>query len=106
MIINKLMGMTKGWFVGNFSPSILKTDDVEIAVKEYKKGDFEEKHFHKIAKEITVIGRGKVIMNGREFKTGDIITINPGEITDFRVLEDAITTVVKLPCVKNDKYLV
>jgi hypothetical protein len=38
--------------------------------------------------------------------TGDIITIEPGEATDFEVLEDTITTVVKLPCVKDDKYII
>ena len=34
----KLADMTKGWFVGNFEPSLWKTNDVEAAVKTYKKG--------------------------------------------------------------------
>ena len=38
----KLEDMVKGWFVGNFEPSLLKTNDVEVAVKSYKKGDYEE----------------------------------------------------------------
>lgn len=33
----KLEDMTKGWFIGNFNPSLLKTNDVEVAVKSYKK---------------------------------------------------------------------
>jgi hypothetical protein len=45
-------------------------------------------------------------MNGTIYGTGDIITIEPGEATDFEVLEDTITTVVKLPCVKDDKFIV
>lgn len=45
----KLDKMIRGWFVGNFDPSVFKTNDVEVGVKEYKKGDTEEKHHHKIA---------------------------------------------------------
>jgi hypothetical protein len=106
MKLHKLKDMFRGWIVGNFEPSLYKTDDVEIAVKNYKAGDKEEKHYHKIATEITIISDGKVRMNGTIYGTGDIITIEPGEATDFEVLEDTITTVVKLPCVKDDKFIV
>ena len=106
MVLNKLNDMFRGWVVGNFEPSLYKTDDVEVAVKNYKAGDYEEKHYHKIATEITVIAKGRVEMNGIEYSSGDIITIEPNEATDFKVLEDTITMVVKLPCVKNDKYIV
>ena len=40
--------MFKGWFIGNFEPSLFKTNDVEIGVKKYQQGDFENFHFHKI----------------------------------------------------------
>tara|TARA_B100000941_G_C28473164_1_gene537614 strand:+ start:966 stop:1289 length:324 start_codon:yes stop_codon:yes gene_type:complete len=101
----KLQDMVGGWFIGNFDPSLLKTEDVEVAVKDYKIGSYEDSHFHKIAKEITVIVKGKVLMNGVEYKQGDIIVIEPGESTDFEVLEETITTVVKIPGATNDKYL-
>ena len=45
-------------------------------------------------------------MNGIIYNSGDIITIEPGESTNFEALTDTITTVVKLPCVKDDKYIV
>lgn len=97
--------MTKGWFIGNFEPTVLKTNDLEVAVKEYKKGEYENLHYHKIATEITVIISGKVRMNGNIYIKGDIIKIYPNESTDFEVLEDTITTVVKLPGANSDKYL-
>ena len=106
MKLHKLKDMFKGWIVGNFEPSLYKTDDVEIAVKNYKAGERDEMHYHKIATEITIISDGKVRMNGTIYGSGDIITIEPGEATDFEALEATITTVVKLPCVKDDKYLV
>lgn len=102
----KLEEMIKGWFVGNFNPTLYKTNDVEVAVKKYYKGDSESAHYHKIATEITVIISGKVKMNGIEYTAGDIITMEPNESTDFEALEDnTVNVVVKLPGANNDKYL-
>lgn len=106
MKLHKLKDMFKGWLVGNFEPSLYKTDDVEVAVKNYKAGEMDERHYHKIATEITIISDGKVRMNGTIYVSGDIITIEPGEATDFEALEDTTTTVIKIPCVKDDKYIV
>ena len=33
---------TKGWFVGNFSPTLIASDAVEVAVKHYKAGEAEK----------------------------------------------------------------
>ena len=99
----KLSDMVRGWFVGDFSPTVLSTKAVEVGVKLYKAGDIEERHFHKVATEVTVILSGRVRMNGVEFVSGDIITIEPKESSDFEVLEDTSTVVVKLPGAKNDK---
>jgi quercetin dioxygenase-like cupin family protein len=101
----RLENMVKGWFVGNFDPTLIRTNDVEVAVKEYRKGDHEDRHYHKISTEITVISSGRVRMNGSEYVKGDIIVIEPNQSTDFEVLEDTITTVVKFPGANNDKYM-
>ena len=102
----KLQDMVKGWFIGNFNPSLLKTNDVEVGVKSYKKGDYEARHYHKIATEFTVIISGKVKMNGVEYGAGDIIVMQPNEATDFECLQDGTTNVVvKFPGANNDKYL-
>jgi len=105
MKVDKLDNMVNGWFVGNFEPTLLKTNDVEVAVKSYKKGDCEDKHYHKIATEITVIVSGKVKMNNVVYSKGDIIVIEPNEFTDFEALEDTVCSVVKYPGANDDKYL-
>ena len=106
MKVAKLDDMFKGWFIGNFEPSLCKTNDVEVTVKKYNKGDYEKKHYHKIATEYTLIISGRVRMNNREYQVGDIIIIEPNESTDFECLEDnTINVVVKLPGANNDKYL-
>jgi hypothetical protein len=99
-----LEDMVKGWFVGDFEPTIIKSDQFEVAVKRYNAGDYENYHHHKIATELTVIIEGEVEMNGIHFKKNDIIKINANEITDFKCITDVTTVVVKTPSVKNDKY--
>ena len=105
MKTDHLSAMVKGWFVGGFSPAVVQTNDVEVAVKHYKAGDKEEMHYHKVATEITVIVSGSVRMAGREFGPGDIVALEPNEPTDFEALTDAVNVVVKLPGAANDKYL-
>lgn len=105
MEIRNIEEMFKGWFIGNFEPTLFKTNNVEVAVKFYKKGDFEESHFHKIATEFTVIIDGIVEMNGVTYETGQIIKIEPDEITDFKAITNVKTVVVKIPGATNDKFL-
>lgn len=101
----RLSEMFKGWFVGNFEPTLYRTNAVEVAVKKYKAGESEGKHYHKLATEITVITSGKVVMNGVTYAEGDIIVLQPHDISDFSAVTDAVTTVVKIPGANNDKYM-
>jgi hypothetical protein len=41
-----LAEMTNGWFIGNFTPTLIATEVVEVAVKEYPAGFREEWHYH------------------------------------------------------------
>jgi hypothetical protein len=100
----KLEDMIKGWFIGNFEPSLYKTNDVEVGIKKYSAGDYENTHFHKIATEFTVIISGTVEMNGVQYFENEIIKIIPGVLTNFKAITDVITVVVKLPGANNDKY--
>lgn len=105
MKVAKLEDMVRGWFVGDFQPSAYATQSVEVGVKRYAAGENEARHHHKVATEITVILSGHVCMNGIEYRTGDIVTIDPNESSDFNVLADTVTVVVKVPGALNDKYL-
>ncbi len=100
----KLDDMVKGWFIGNFDSSLHKTDEVEIAVKRYKKGDYEPYHYHKIATEFTVIVSGEAQMCDVKYSEGDIVIIYPGESTDFLAATDVVTVVAKIPGANSDKY--
>lgn len=100
----RLDDMTKGWFVGNFDPVVLRTEAAEVAMKSYTAGTKEARHMHKVAPEVTLIATGRVRMSGVEYGAGDIVLIEPGEATDFEALTDVTTVVVKVPSVAGDKY--
>jgi len=103
---SRLEDMVKGWFVGGFDPTAFNTDVCEVAVKNYSAGDNEAAHYHKIATEVTLILSGRVSMMDQEWKAGDIVVLNPGEVTDFEALTDSTNVVVKVPGALDDKYLV
>ena len=102
---HRLDDMTKGWFVGDFSPHVAASKDAEVAIKSYAQGDHEAAHYHSVATEITAFVSGRAQMLGREWQAGDIVTIEPGEVTDFTALTDVTTVVVKMPCVAGDKFM-
>lgn len=97
--------MVKGWFIGNFEPSLFKTEAFELAVKSYKEGDFEEEHYHKVATEFTVVIEGLIELNGVQYGVNDIIKIQPGDCAKFKSITNSLTVVVKIPGAINDKYL-
>jgi len=103
MVLHNLKNMKNGWFIGKFEPSLYNAD-FEVGIKEYKTGDKEQKHYHKLAKEFTVVISGKILMNGIEYSKNDIIQINENEKTDFECLQDAITVVIKTKSIIGDKY--
>lgn len=102
----ELKDMVKGWFVGGFTPTAFSTTACEVAVKHYKAGESEAAHYHKVATEITLILSGRVRMAGKEWGPGDIVVLEPGDVTDFEALTDAMNVVVKAPGALDDKFLV
>jgi len=102
----KLAEMTKGWFVGDFEPTVIKTKDCEVGVKHYVAGTQEPAHYHSEAEELTLVISGRIRMNNKIFIAGDIVKVLKDEIIEFEALEDAITVVYKSTSVFGDKYLV
>lgn len=106
MNIKKISDFKGGWFIGAFEPTLYNTSYFEVAVKDYKAGDEEPNHYHKLADEYTIVAVGEVEMNGETYKEGDIIHVNINECVKFKAITDAKTLVIKLPSIKNDKYIV
>lgn len=95
----------RGWFIGDFDKAIWKTDTFEVAFMTNVKGDQSKPHYHKIAREISLIIKGHVLVNGEEFRDGDMFEFLPGEAVESCIyLEDTWTLCVKEPSAQMDKY--
>lgn len=104
MKILKLSDMHRGWFVGDFEPSVLKTKAFEVGVLTHKKNEVWAEHFHAIATEYNVLLDGKMMINGIHIEPGDIFIIEPNESSAPVFFEDCRVLCVKTPSVIGDKY--
>ena len=57
----KFENFIRGWLIGNFEPSILRSKEIEVGIKHYKKGEKEPQTIHKITFEVTVVILGSII---------------------------------------------
>lgn len=105
MKTDKLDNYTRGWLVGNYTPS-LYNKNYELGFKYYNKGDYEKSHNHLLSDEVTVILFGEVEMNNVSYIKGDIVVQEKGEFTDFRCISDMAIVGVYRPdgSFPNDKY--
>jgi quercetin dioxygenase-like cupin family protein len=99
-----LKDFKRGWFLGNFEPSVLKTDQVEIGVLSHSKGEVWPKHYHKIATEYNVLLEGKMMVGGEIIEKGNIFVFDPNEVADPIFLEDCTVLCIKTPSIIGDKY--
>lgn len=106
MIVKKLEDMTRGWFIGDFEPSVLRTKQFEVGVLAHKKGEYWAEHYHKIATEINILLKGNMSVNGIHINEGDIFVIEPNETAAPTFYEDCVVLCVKTPSVIGDKFIV
>lgn len=104
MQIRNINEMTRGWFIGNFDPSILKTDLFEVGLLTHKKGEVWPRHYHIIATEYNLLISGSMTICGRTIEPGTVFVLEPNEVADPIFHEDCQVLCVKVPSVKDDKY--
>lgn len=104
MKIYSLNDMTRGWFIGNFEPSVLRTNGFEVGVLTHKKGEEWPAHYHKKAVEINILLSGKMVVQGRTIFPNDIFVFDSYEVSDPVFLEDCKVLCVKTPSFPGDKY--
>jgi len=104
MNISNIRDYVRGWFIGDFNPSVLRTKDFEVGVLTHKKGEVWNAHYHKESIEYNVLISGKMIVQGKELNSGDLFVFQKGEIADPIFLEDCTLVVVKVPSIPSDKF--
>ena len=95
--------MIGGWFIGNFNPSVFRTELFEVCYKVHKKNEKIIPHYHKNI-EINYLLHGEMIINGVKLKPNDIFIIEPMEIANVTVLKKSELIVIKSPSDPNDKF--
>lgn len=103
--VYKSSDMKDGWFIGNFTPSVFKTELFEVCYKQHFKNEHWDSHFHKTALEINYLIRGTMQINGKILSSGDIFSIHQYYEATPTFLTDCDLIVVKVPSVLNDKYI-
>ena len=96
--------MKRGWLVGHFTPSILRTDMFEVAYMRHKKGEYWPPHVHSEISEYNVLIRGKMKMNNDLISEGEIFNIPKNMLTKAVFLEDCEVLFIKTPSVPSDKH--
>jgi len=103
MKVSRLEAMHRGWLIGDFTPSILRTSAFEIAYLHHKKDEVWPAHVHNIADEYNVLIRGSMKLNNETLSQGDIFIVKKGMITKAIFFEDCEILCVKVPSVPSDK---
>jgi hypothetical protein len=103
MEINNLGNFIGGWFIGNFDPSMFRTDSFEVSVKRYVQGEVEETHHQLRAVEFTIVVSGQCRIGDQLFGPDEIIRIDPLEAADFEAVSDVVLVAVKTPSIPSDK---
>jgi len=103
---HELKDFWRGWFIGNFEPSVLKTGDFEVGFLHHPKGEKWPDHYHKIGTEYNLLVKGKMTMSGEPINEGEIFIMEPGEVAIPEFLEDCYVVCVKAPSLPGDKYIV
>jgi quercetin dioxygenase-like cupin family protein len=96
----------RGWFIGNFDKAVVKTEAFEVCYQENAAGTSYAKHYHAVITEIQLITEGCMVLNGEEYRAGDICMIEPGDVNEAHYTEDTKTVAIKYPSVPDDKYYV
>ena len=90
--------------IGDFQPSILKTDLFEVGYLFHKKGETWPKHYHNVATEYNLLVRGSMKVCGTKITPGQIFIIEPNEIAEPIFYEDCEIVCIKAPSLPKDKY--
>jgi len=106
MKVGKLSNHDRGWIIGDFENSLLRTSGFEVCVRVHPKGEVWPAHLHKIATEYNVLIYGSMSMCGVELIAGDTFIVEPNEIADPIFHEDCTIVCVKTPSVPTDKYII
>jgi dTDP-glucose pyrophosphorylase len=99
-----LKSFVRGWFIGDFEPSIAKEYAYEVGLNTYKKDELGDFHYHKESHEINILVSGHMRVNNMMIQSMQKYSIPKNQIACTIFLEDCSILCIKIPHVKNDKF--
>ncbi len=104
--IFKIEDMFRGWFIGNFEPSVYKNCTFEVGYLYHKKNELWDTHYHNNIIEVNLLIEGKMILNDIEINKNEIFIIDRKEIACPIFLEDCRIICIKIPSILCDKIII
>lgn len=98
--------MFRGWFIGDFEPSVFKTSAFEIGYLYHKKDEYWPAHYHEKIDEYNLLIKGKMLVNDKIINENEIFIIPKGIVSNPKFLEDSYIICIKTPSIPGDKILV
>lgn len=93
-----------GWFIGDFPEAAVKTSDFEVAFITKQRSQ-QPSHYHKDLTEVLLITRGRMLINGVIINAGQLVVLEPKEISQIEILEETDTVAIKFPSIPGDKHI-
>lgn len=103
MEITHLNEFTKGWFIGNFTPSLVQTPFIEVGIVKHKQAEYWPVHKHIASDEVNVLLEGSMTLNKIPLYKNHIFKINKDENSSVEFLTDCSILVIRIPNFKGDK---
>jgi quercetin dioxygenase-like cupin family protein len=104
MKVGKLNEFYRGWVIGNFEPSLYKTENFEVGILHHPKGEVWPAHYHKLATEYNILISGTMTLCGQKLEPGNTFILDPYEVADPTFHEDCTIVCIKVPSDTKDKY--
>ncbi len=96
----------RGWLIGDFKPSIMRSTDFEIGLLHHPAGEKWPFHYHKEAIEINYLLKGSMKLNGLHLSAGTRFIMPRNMIACPEFLENCVILCIKVPSVPKDKYII
>ena len=105
MQFHNLGDFHRGWIIGDFEPTILRTANFEVCVTFHVKDEPTVRHYHSASKEYNVVLDGQIEVGGKTLAKGDIFVYEENEVSDVQFRADTSLLVVRVPSLPRDKFL-
>ena len=103
MLISELSDYWRGWVIGDFSPSILKTDLFEVGILKHQRNEDWPAHYHAEATEYNILVEGSMMIQEKIITAGTVFVLEKKEIANPIFLEDCTVVCIKVPSRPSDK---